>query len=774
MASTRAVTASAVIRPPAERTSLRTKAIRSPAEVSFGHSSSAAPGGREGLDQRLVALAAEVDDDQRQLGVGILRVADQRVGQGGGGLLDAADDDEPVPAEQRGRQDVGQLTDRQPGGGELVHLGVLVPGEDGGADGADRAGAQQLLLAHHHPQAGGGFHGSGRHACIVSRGSDTSRAPRTLDGPASRRPRAPRSPASRCRDRPLAATPQDAAEPTTARSPSRSVRRTCMPACASQVEQPAGRVAVGVVRAHRDQGQLARRWRPGTPGRRRRCRGAAPSARRPAGRCRRRPGSAPRPPRRGRPVNSTRTPRTVTRTTSERSLGSAAAVARSGAGCEHLDRGRADGAPVAGHEHRAARRRCAAPAGPGRRPRSSAGDSVPVATTPTSRPPRAPARPPTWSASRCESSTSGQRVDARGGRGSRSTAPTSGPASTSTPGARTRSAAAGRRPGRRRRRPPPRRRAASRAPSAAPASRARRARPARRAPASAAAGTARAPTPPPAAGPSAGRRPACPPASRSRRPAARPPARRPPPASAPAIPRARPARRPAAARARPTTAAARPEHGRRGNGRCGQQVRRQRDQADRPRQPGDDRRGHQRRPRRSRRRHRPAAASSPARAAGATSRGEQHDARGGGHGEGEPRVAGQPRIEEQQHAHRRRPAPARRRAGGRPPAPAGSPRPWRRRGRRSDSAAPGPRSRRAPVRPRPPARAGRRPAGAAATAPPASTIATFAPDTAVRCASPARRKSSLEDGIHARRCRRRRGPGAGRRVAAPGPARRRR
>ena len=43
MASTSAVTASAVIRPPAERTSLRTNAARSPAEVSFGHSSSAAP-----------------------------------------------------------------------------------------------------------------------------------------------------------------------------------------------------------------------------------------------------------------------------------------------------------------------------------------------------------------------------------------------------------------------------------------------------------------------------------------------------------------------------------------------------------------------------------------------------------------------------------------------------------------------------------------------------------------------------------------------------------
>ena len=69
------------------------------------------------------------------------------------------------------------------------------------------------------------------------------------------------------------------------------------------------------------------------------------------------------------------------------------------------------------------RPRCADPrarAPPGSRParrtsrssaptRSSAGDSVAVATTPTSRPARAPARPPAWSASRCESRTSGRR-----------------------------------------------------------------------------------------------------------------------------------------------------------------------------------------------------------------------------------------------------------------------------------------------------------------------------------------------------------------------------
>ena len=64
--------------------------------------------------------------------------------------------------------------------------------------------------------------------------------------------------------------------------------------------------------------------------------------------------------------------------------------------------------------------------------RSSTGDSVAVATSPTFRPLSAPARPPTWSASRWERSTSGRASTPSRSR-QRSTAPTSGPVSTSTP-----------------------------------------------------------------------------------------------------------------------------------------------------------------------------------------------------------------------------------------------------------------------------------------------------------------------------------------------------
>ena len=115
--------------------------------------------------------------------------------------------------------------------------------------------------------------------------------------------------------------------------------------------------------------------------------------------------SAPRSP-----VNSTRTPRTVTRTTIERSLGAAAPSPAPGPAPAPRP-ARPDGAPVPRHEHgplAPARR----PAGRARPTRSSAGDSVAVATTPTSRPASAPARPPAWSASRCDSSTSGSVVDA--------------------------------------------------------------------------------------------------------------------------------------------------------------------------------------------------------------------------------------------------------------------------------------------------------------------------------------------------------------------------
>jgi hypothetical protein len=136
--------------------------------------------------------------------------------------------------------------------------------------------------------------------------------------------------------------------------------------------------------------------------------------------------SAPRSP-----VKSTRMPRTVIRTTIERSFGSAAAIARSGAGA----RTSTAAAPtdLRSPGTRTSRsppvRRTSASRAP---TRSSAGDKVPVATTPTSRPVSAPARPPPWSASRWDIRTNGRESIPSRSR-HRSTAPTSGPASTRTP-----------------------------------------------------------------------------------------------------------------------------------------------------------------------------------------------------------------------------------------------------------------------------------------------------------------------------------------------------
>ena len=164
--------------------------------------------------------------------------------------MHAGDDDQPVAAEQRGRQDVGQLTDRQARRGQLVHLGVGVAAEHRGADGGDRARAQQLLLAHHHAQAGGGFHGFGRHVCMVSRGDDgpaPGDAATGLGGAPS--VAAAAAPASLpARRRPTSsADPDDGqvALPVGAVHPHAGLRQPG--------QQPAGRVAVGVVGADRDQ-----------------------------------------------------------------------------------------------------------------------------------------------------------------------------------------------------------------------------------------------------------------------------------------------------------------------------------------------------------------------------------------------------------------------------------------------------------------------------------------------------------------------------------------
>jgi hypothetical protein len=95
-----------------------------------------------------------------------------------------------------------------------------------------------------------------------------------------------------------------------------------------------------------------------------------------------------------------------------------------------------------------------------------------------------------------------------------------------------------------------------------------------------------------------------------------------------------------------------PEHGRCRNRRGGQQVGRQRHQADRPREARDEGRGDRASRRADRdgvREHRPAAAR--AEAAGPARR-EQHDAGGGRDGEGEAGIPRQSRVEQEEHAHR--------------------------------------------------------------------------------------------------------------------------
>ena len=175
-------------------------------------------------------------------------------------------------------------------------------------------------------------------------------------------------------------------------------------------------------------GRHGPRWRRGSRGRRRHCRGGAPSGRRPEGRpggTMRASASAPRSP-----VNRMRTPRTVTRATIDRSLG--AAVRWPGPGREPGPRRR----PRRRSAGRPAR---APPAGSGRGDEPVEGGDPVVRRRQRRRSPRcrlrpssAPARPPAWSASRWESSTSGRASMPNRSR-HRSTPPTSGPASTSTP-----------------------------------------------------------------------------------------------------------------------------------------------------------------------------------------------------------------------------------------------------------------------------------------------------------------------------------------------------
>jgi hypothetical protein len=94
------------------------------------------------------------------------------------------------------------------------------------------------------------------------------------------------------------------------------------------------------------------------------------------------------------------------------------------------------------------------------------------------------------------------------------------------------------------------------------------------------------------------------------------------------------------------------EHGRRGDGRGGEQVGRQGDRADQPRQTGHQRRGHEagRGSHRDRvgQHGRPPPAAQPPRPAGR----EQHDGGGGRDRQREAGVPGQARIDQEQHRHR--------------------------------------------------------------------------------------------------------------------------
>ena len=506
----------------------------------------AAPACLNALTRASLRLPPLWTTHQRELGVGVLGVADQRVVQRPRRLLHTGDHDQPVAAEQGGRQDVGQLAHRQPAGRQLVLLRILVVGEDRGADRGDRAGAQQLLLPHHHAQAGGGFHGVGRHACMVSRGADTSPPVR---GSAAA--------AARCRASPSrAATPHDAADPTTARSPPRSVRCTRIPARASQVSSRRVGMPVGVVGADRDRAPPGRRWPRGTPDRRPRCRGAEPSARP-------RPGRLPEARIRASaralrsPVNRIRTPRCVIRTTIDRSFASAAAVARSGAGASTSIVGRPDRPPVPGHQDRALARRCV---GRGCRTRPPARRRARACRWRRSRPPDRPAHRPDRPRDRRPGATSGRA------------------AATSIP-SRSRHRSTARRPARRRPGRRPRVRSARRTRRPAPRRRRPRGRPAGGQPRTACRRgqpiatrpdqrgqreraqpreTARAPTPPRAAGRSAGRRRRCRPAIPWPRPAPPRRARRRAPASGSASRRTRRGGPPTAGSAAPTTVAASP------------------------------------------------------------------------------------------------------------------------------------------------------------------------------------------------------------------------
>ena len=541
-----------------------------------------------------------------------------------------------------------------------------------------------------------------------------------------------------------AATPQDAADPTTARSPSRSVRCTRIPARASQVRSRRS----GARRCCPPRPRSAppgRRWRRGTPGRRPPlpwCGTFSTSARRSVPGARIRASAAAL----RSPVNRVRTPRCVIRTTSDRSLAAADAVARSGAGASTSIGRRADRPPVPGHEdrplpplrrtsasnaadplvgrrracrwrrHRRRGRRAPRPDRPrGRRPgatcRTSGRESIPSrsrqrSTAPTSGPAstRTPAPGPvgTTNASPCPTSQATTRVLRRWPAPDRLPQRPADDDETDQGGQRERA-----QPGNAPERP-------SRRPAGATVSRT---------------------APPVPAGQPGGRV----------RDAPRP-ARRRAPASASASRRPRRGRRRRTGPTGATTVAASPSTvAGRDRGR-GQQVGRQGDQADRSREARDERCRGQARRRRSRRARRPGRASTRGRGGTATRR---------------ARAARSPRWRPPTGRSRRRGrAPDRAAAARRPPRPApGSAARGRPAARARSVTAPMAAARTTlglgraritkPTSTSPATTAwtrrstARRRSGHSTAV---RTIATFAPDTAVRCASPARSKSSSAPG----------------------------
>ena len=523
----------------------------------------------------------------------------------------------------------------------------------------------------------------------------------------------------------------------------------------------------------RRSGRRGLRWPPGRPGSASLlpwCGTFRTSARRSIpSRTSRASASAPRSP-----VNRTRTPWTVTRATIDRSFGDAAAVARAGSGASTSTATAADPAPVARHQHRA---------------RASGALDEPVERAdpvvggrqrrrrhdrrrrgrPAPRPGRRRGRRPGARAGRA----AGCRC--RAGRRQRSTALTSGPVSTSTPapGPAGRTSAS----------PCPTSQATTTVPVGRPAPDRLADRPAQHddpddappAPAGAAAAPATARGRPPAARRRAATAPVAPagqpPVASGHAPRpSRPPAR----ASAPASRRARPARPPPAGTTAATRVASRPSTVAGATAGAASRLAGSETRLIVPERPATI--GAVARPAAA------LTASASARTAGQPRSRSRRDQPGASRtiaavaatDRAKPASRARPGSCEQQHAHggaeggdgRARPARRQRHQGDR--AHRGRPQHARPRARRARRTRPAP----AP-RPRP-APAGRPPGAAAARARRSATMATFAPDTAVRCVSPARLKSAGEHRVQragvAHDQTRAAGPRAARRAPAPAEA----